>query len=138
MIQVVRAHAHLRVQAAVGRARLQLAQQGKAQAYPFGSPNPAALAATTSSSSVPLSQQQQQEEVSLSSSHWHQPFLGGHVPWQGAGSGDAGDRGVYWRDAGQSAGASDVSITIAPQWKKGTGNDVKVGHHAVPSHMVSM
>lgn len=55
-----------------------------------------------------------------------QPYLSITVPHQGAGAGDSSDRGVYWREAAQSASASDVSINVAPVWRKGTGNDVKV------------
>lgn len=131
MVQVVSAHAHLKLQHAVASARAEMAASGKTAAYPFASPNPAAAAAAASS---PASAR----GIDVSAPTVLPPPLTVTVSGHGAGAGDGADRGVYWRDPGQSRQSSDVAVSVGPQWRKGASNELKVSFQQrlalLPSH----
>jgi hypothetical protein len=121
-VQVDAAYAHLVLQAAVARAGARLAARGVTSVYPFGSPNPGAAASTAAE--VDGSADGNGSSGSAEPAFSLPPFLAVTVPGQAGGDGT--DRGVYWREPGQSAAASDVVVSVAPVWRRGTPNAAKV------------
>lgn len=138
MIQVASAFSHLVLQDVAATARAKSSMDGGLPSYPF-SPNLPRPLTNPHGSTV---------SISGPFPNGFHPYMDITVANQGVGAGESTDRGVYWRDPGQSDISGDVSVTVTPTWPDSVGNDTKVSYQlrvalepsapgwlSVPSHV---